>query len=262
MGVGTSLISTFMVGRLLGMHEAGLFNMAARFGQPLNLAIGAFTNAWSTIKFKARVEYERPAEFFSVTTTYATAIFVYLWVGIAIWGPETLRVLATPSFHSATGLIAIVALAYVPQALLQLLGTGVELLDDTRRVPLPSLASLLTAAALLWILVPSLGAVGAALASTLSHTILAGGNYWISRRGYAIPFNWRALAGILATGIAVGAGAVAIQGLSLGPRLAAAVALTVAFPAVALASLWMSSERGRLLSLWRRRSWVASLVQP
>jgi O-antigen/teichoic acid export membrane protein len=261
MGVGTGLISTFMVGRLLGMHEAGLYNMAGRFAQPLALALSAFTSAWSTLKFKARVEYERPAEFFSVATTLATAIFVSLWVGIALWGPEALRALATPTFHPAAGLIAFVALAYVPQALIQLLGTGVELLDDTRRVPLPSLWSLIMAVTLLSILVPRLGAVGAALATTLAHSTLAFGNYWISRRGYTIVFNWRALAGLLGTGLAVGAGAVAIQGLALGPRLTAAAALTLVYPTAAFALLWMSPDRARILSFWRRTSWGA-LARP
>jgi len=79
----------------LGLHEAGLYNVANRFALPIGFVVTALTNAWWGYKFHLFKEEKAPAQAISSVTTYTFVGLSYLWVGVSLWGPEVMQ-LFTP----------------------------------------------------------------------------------------------------------------------------------------------------------------------
>jgi O-antigen/teichoic acid export membrane protein len=198
-------------------------------------------------------EDDDPATFFRTTTTYYVAVIMYLWVGVSLWGPELVWLLTEKSYHSAAWLVAITALIPVAQGVYFMLGTGMELGEDVRSMPLVTLAGLITAVISVLTLVKPLGAAGAAIATINAFIALSVVIFILAQKRIAIPHDWPSLSSLF--GIAVAA--VVVGYLSLGlpaiERLSLAVAISLVFPFVEFAILLRSStERERMRILWSK----------
>ncbi len=122
----------YMVRRLLGLEEAGLYSIALRFALPLGFVVDAISQAWWAYKFKIFREEEDPALFFRSTVTYFLAMACTLWVGLSLWGPEGVRWLTPAHYHGAAWIVPAAALIPLTQGMYQMLGTGIELGKDAR----------------------------------------------------------------------------------------------------------------------------------
>jgi O-antigen/teichoic acid export membrane protein len=256
-GVVMGFYGDYVVREKLGLHETGLFSMATRFASPIALMTNALQQAWQPYKFKIRSEDPDPPSFFASAFTYFVAVFAYLLVGLSAWGPELLRLMTAPEFHAAGSLVWAIALMRVVQGTYPLLATGVDVGDNTRRVPIASLVSLIVLVPATMLLVPRLGAMGAALGSMLSWLAMCVSFYFISQRVYPIPYDWKSIAiicGLAAAAIGISVGA---QSSTTPWRLGVSTLLSLAFPALVWGVLGRSSaerERmGLLLIAVRRR---------
>jgi O-antigen/teichoic acid export membrane protein len=254
----------YMTGNMLGMGEAGLYNMATKFALPVGFVVNAVNSAWGPYKFQIHADDENPAAFFRTAVTfYCTGIF-YLWVGVAIWGPELLRLMTTGPFHPAAALVPMVALIPVSQGLFFMFGTGIEMSDNTRVMPLISLIGLATVVVAAFGLIPLLGMQGAALSTASGWLLMAVAAFFLAQRRFAIAYDWRTVAALLLLAAACFGLAYLCRDLAPGPRIAAAVVLSLAYPLLAIMILLRSeTERGRIHILWNRvRRQTPSAVAP
>jgi O-antigen/teichoic acid export membrane protein len=254
-GLGLSLFGQFMVGHMLGMTEAGLYSIAVKFTLPVAFVVNAVQNAWVAYKFQVHAEDEDPATFFRTAVTYYIAGIAYLWVGVSLWGPELVRLMTVESYHDAAWLVPFVGLIPVGQGLYFMMGTGMELSDNTRPFPLVSFAGLVTVVITAWRFVPWFGAVGAAAATIAGWIVVTIVIYVFSQRRFAIQYDWPTLASIgifAATAAAVGTWS---QQLPLVSRLGVAAVISLAFPLAEFGVLCRSSsERHRMRILWTKLS--------
>jgi O-antigen/teichoic acid export membrane protein len=252
-GMVMTLVGQYAVGEMLGLDEAGLYSIATRFSLPVAFVVNSVNRAWVAYKFQMHAEDDDPATFFRTTTTYYVAVIMYLWVGVSLWGPELVWLLTEKSYHSAAWLVAITALIPVAQGVYFMLGTGMELGEDVRSMPLVTLAGLITAVISVLTLVKPLGAAGAAIATINAFIALSVVIFILAQKRIAIPHDWPSLSSLF--GIAVAA--VVVGYLSLGlpaiERLSLAVAISLVFPFVEFAILLRSStERERMRILWSK----------
>jgi O-antigen/teichoic acid export membrane protein len=245
--VGLIVFGQYMVREMLGLDEAGLYNVATKFAMPVSFVVNAVQNSWAAYKFQIHAEDENPAAFFRSTFTYYIAALTYLWVGVALWGPEVVRLMTGPAFHDASLLIWATGLVPVVQGIYYMSGTGMELSNNTRPFPLVSLAGLVTVIGSAMILVPASGALGAAWATALGWGAMSAVMYYFAQRRLSIDYDWTTAAGfgLLALGF-VGAGYY-LQSSPLSLRLASAICISLAYPAIAVALLLRSrDERHRM----------------
>lgn len=254
-GLLMSLLPTYAIGPLLGLDQVGIFDIATKFTAPIMFIVNSVQNAWVPYKFQIHAKDENPAHFFRTAVTYYVAGVLYLWVGVSLWGPEMVWLMADPSYHAAAGLISLLGLVPVAQGVYFMMGTGMELSDNTRPFPLVTLAGLITAVVSIFTLVPWLGTVGAALASINSFIALTVVIFYFSQRRFRIEYDWLTLATLF--GAAVVASSIGYWALSLpaAQRLPLAIVISLVFPLIEFAILSRStSEWQRMQILWTKFS--------
>ena len=249
----------YMVRTHLGLSEVGLYNVATRFAIPIGFLSAAIQQAWTPYKFKVFAEEPNSAAFFRSTLTYHVCIFAYLWMGVSIWGPEAIRAMTNSSFHDAASLVWAVALIRAVQAFYPMLGTGLELGNDTRALPLVSFASLLTTIAASFCLMPLFGVYGAAFATTSAWLVIAAGYYILAQRQVPVSYDWKTITAVCLAAIVGVAAGQSVQQFPLWIRVAVITVLSIGFPIVVLLILWRSStERQRVEVLLARVSRITS----
>ncbi len=240
--VALALFGQYMVREMLGFNQAGLFNIASKFAMPVVFVVTAVQNSWVAYKFQIHAEDEDPKAFFRSTFTYYVAAITYLWVGVSLWGPEMVRLMTTDGFHQAALLVWAVSLVPLAQGIYFMSGTGMELSDNTRPFPLISLAGLLTVVAGAYLLIPMIGALGAALATVLGWVVMSVVMFFFARRRFAIEYDWATIGCfVLLASVCVAVGSV-LQNESLIVRLLCAIGISLAYPLATFVLLLRSRE--------------------
>jgi O-antigen/teichoic acid export membrane protein len=244
------LFGVYVVREMMGLGPAGLYAVATRFASPINFIVGSVQQSWVAYKFQVHSETDDARSFFQSTFTYYVAALTYLWVGVALWGPDVIRLMTDAPFHDAAFLIWAVGLIPVMQGFYFMSGTGLELSDNTRPMPLVSLFGLITIVVSSLLLVREFDALGAAISTSLGWLAMAIVLYTLSQRRFAISYDWPTIAwfGVMAA-LFVIAGNMA-QTLPALTRLGLIVLLSLAYPLLGLMVLLRSrDERGRMLLL-------------
>lgn len=244
--VGLALFGQFMVGKMLGLQAAGLYNIAVKVAVPLKFVVGAVQQAWVPYKFQIHAQDSDPAAFFRSATTYYVAGISYLWVGVSLWGPEVLRLMTAESFHAAALLVPFVALIPVSKGLYYMLGTGFEFTDNTKPMPLVSAAGLVVVVLGAFALIPWLGPLGAALATVAGWLVMTVAIYLLAQRRFRVRYDWFTLGACALLSSAAVALAVLAQAMPPAWRLALALVISIAYPgAILLVLLLSKTERNR-----------------
>ena len=182
---------TFFDRRLLeqyhGTAEAGLYHVGSQLAQGVALATGAFATAWGP--FSLSIQHEKDCRH-----TYAAAFIAYLMVGgvlatgLAIFAPEAIAVLTNKNYSGAADVTGILTIGVVAVGLYFVASTGMAI---SRKANSAAVAFTLAAGVLIggcFIMVPTLGRTGAAIASSLAWCVLAAWSFFGSHRLYPIPY--------------------------------------------------------------------------
>ncbi len=232
--------------------EVGVYQMGYSFGQGVKFALSAFEPAWQPFVYSQLKSAQAPTTIARVVT-YAWLGFVSLGLGVSVLGRELLVVMTpkNPAFHAAAPLIPPVALAYLFHGAFLLTSIGIGVRKQARYYPIITLLTASANIAANFLLIPRFGTLGAAWATVLSYALMAGLGLFFSQRLFPIPFESSRLLRV------AGAGLVAFllslfAPATLGPALTAKAAALLAFPALLVASGFLTpGERERLSRLAR-----------
>ncbi len=248
--VALELFGLYMVRNMLGLEAAGIYGMATKFASPVSLVVNAVEASWVPYKFHIYAEDPDPKAFFRSAMIYFSAGITYLWLGAAIWGPELLRLLMPPTYESAASMIWATTLIPAMQGAYYMAGTGFELQNKTRAMPLVSFLGLVTIAISSYLLINPLGPLGAAVATVLAWTIMSLTIFILSQQRFPIAYDWTTIWGFIAlasAGVALG---YAAQGQSLAVRIALITTLSLIYPLLSTLILLRSrEERNRVQHL-------------
>jgi O-antigen/teichoic acid export membrane protein len=248
--VGMDLFGMYMVGEMLGLAAVGIYGVATKFASPVTFVVGAVQASWVPYKFQIHAEDSDPHAFFSSSFLYYIAGLSYLWVGVSLWGPEMIRLMTTPQFHSATSLVWAVALIPVAQGIYFMCGTGIELSENTRAYPLVSFAGLVVVVASAFALVPTWGPLGAALSTVAGWLTMAVVVYVISQQRMRIQYDWTSTLMFVVLAAAFVYASIELQSQPVAMRIIAITLLSLLYPVVGFLLLYRSrTERGRMIHL-------------
>ncbi|MBX7167448.1 MAG: oligosaccharide flippase family protein [Pirellulales bacterium] len=252
MGVLLGVFGQIVVNQWLGARETGLYGMALKFSLPFAFIVNSVQKAWVPFKFQIHADDADPMGTFRGIVTYYLAGSTYLWLGVSLWGPLLLVLMTAPSYHTAAALVPITAIIPLCEGMYFMLGTGIELGDNTRAMPLVTLSGLATVMVGSLVLVPSFLGAGAACASALSWLVMATIIYLLSQRQFPIKYDWPVIGSLLLVSSAlILFNAWLSSGLGLIERSALALVLSLAYPAiVALILLRSEHERHRVRILF------------
>ena len=194
-----AFIDRIIISHALGAAQLGLYALAFKFSQAIQVVVRGFQLAWPPLAYSIRDD-EEARRAYAVVVTAFTALCGFIVVGMWLEARWIVRLLAAPEFfdsYEAIGPLALGAALYgVYLALVVILGrTG----KTEYNFPVTIVATIANVALNL-ILVPAWGIVGAGVALIASYLIVIVLIYGVSRRIFPIPWQWGRLAVVVGAG--------------------------------------------------------------
>lgn len=201
-----NFVDRIIIVRTLGLPAAGLYSLAVKFAQGVNVLVRGFQLAWPPLAYSIRDDGQARRVYATVVTWFAAAM-AFVVAGMWLLSRWIVRALAASKFFDAYEPIGLLALAAALYALYMVL---VVILGRTGRTEFnfPATgAALAVNVGLNLALVPPLGIVGAGLALVASYLVVLALMYGFTQRLFPVPYEWGRLArivlastGLVATG--------------------------------------------------------------
>ena len=247
-----NFVDRIIIVRYAGLAEAGLYSLAVKFAQAVNVLVRGFQLAWPPLAYSIRDDEEARRAYATVVTLFVAGCS-FVVVGIWLFARWIVRALAAPEFFASYEAVGLISAAVTLYALYMVM---VVILGRTGRTEfnLPAaLAALAVNVVLNLILVPAMGIVGAALALVVSYLMVIALMYFFTQRLFPVPYQWGRLARVvLAAAVLVGGGEAFVPTSGAVGFLLRAV-LFAAYPAVLFASGFFTDGE---------RAWIARLREP
>lgn len=254
-----NFVDRLIIVRSAGLAEAGLYSLAVKCAQAVNVLVRGFQLAWPPLAYSIRDDDE-------ARRTYATVVTLFVagcaFVVTAMWlfSRWILRALAAPEFFGAYKAVGLISVAVTLYALYLVM---VVILGRTGRTEFnfpAAIAALVANVALNLALVPPLGIVGAALALVASYLVVVGLMYVFTQRLFPVPYEWGRLARVVLTSAAiVGLAELVVPTSGFGGLLLRLVLLAI-YPLALFLTGFFSSEEKRWLAYLRHPGAVLASI--
>ncbi len=257
---GLNFVDRIIIVHAAGLPEAGLYSLAVKFAQGVNVLVRGFQLAWPPLAYSIRDDDEARRVYATVVTLFVAGC-AFVVTGMWLLSRWIVRALAAPEFFGSYKAIGLVATATTLYALYMVL---VVILGRTGRTEFnfPATAAALAAnIALNLALVPSLGIVGAGIALVASYIVVLALMYVFTQRLFPVPYEWGRLLRVLTVSAAlVGLGELLLptEGFT---GLALRLLFALAYPFALLATGFFTRAERRWLARLRHPSEVLSGLQ-
>jgi O-antigen/teichoic acid export membrane protein len=249
---GLNFVDRIIILRSVGAAEAGLYSLAVKFAQAVNVLVRGFQLAWPPLAYSIRDDDEARRAYAAVVTWFLAGC-AFIVTGMWLLARWIARALAAPEFFQSYEAVGLISTAVTLYALYMVL---LVILGRTGRTEFnfPATGAALAANVILnLVLVPPLGIVGAGLALVASYLVVVALMYGFTQRLFPVPYEWSRLARIVLVSAAlVGLGELLLPTDGLA-GLAGRVLLWLAYPAILLLSGFFTAEE---------RGWLAQLRHP
>jgi O-antigen/teichoic acid export membrane protein len=255
-----NFVDRLIIVRSLGLAEAGLYSLAVKFAQAVNVLVRGFQLAWPPLAYSIRDDDEARSVYATVVTLFVAGC-AFVVTGMWLFSRWIVRILAAPEFFNSYEAIGLISTAVTLYALYLVL---VVILGRTGRTEFnfpAAIGALVANVVLNLLLVPPLGIVGAGLALVASYMVVLGLMYAFTQRLFPVPYEWgRLLRVVLVVAALVGVAELLVPTSgALGLLLRAL--LFAAYPLALLATRFFTpGERRRLARLRHPSAVVASLA--
>jgi O-antigen/teichoic acid export membrane protein len=230
----------------------GLYSIAVKFAQSVNVLVRGFQLAWPPLAYSIRDNDEARRAYAVVVTLFVTAC-AFVVTGMWLFSRWIARLLTSPEFFDSYEAVGLITTAITLYALYMVM---VVILGRTGRTEfnVPAAAAALAVnVALNLLLVPSMGIVGAGLALVGSYLVVVVLMYVLTQRLFPVPYEWGRLARVaLTTTALVGLGEL-LMPTSGALGLLGRIVLFAAYPVVLFASGFFTPDE---------RQWLARLRHP
>jgi O-antigen/teichoic acid export membrane protein len=249
---GLNFVDRIIIVHAAGLPEAGLYSLAVKFAQGVNVLVRGFQLAWPPFAYSIRDDGEARRVYATVVTLF-TAGCAFVVAGMWLLSRWIVRALAAPRFFDSYEAIGLIATGVTLYALYMVL---VVILGRTGRTEFnfPAAGAALAAnIALNLALVPSLGIVGAGIALVVSYLVVLALMYGFTQRLFPVPYEWaRLLRVVFVSAVLVGGGEALLPTDGFA-GLAARVVVWFAYPLALLATGFFTDGE---------RQWLAQLRHP
>ena len=205
-----NLSDRYVIQAFDGRTAVGLYSAGYVVGLAINaLAIAPFTLAWGATYWEIAKHPGARQTIARVLTGY-TALACLGALTLSALATDAFRVLLTPAFEAGRFVTPFSAFGYVLYGMYTIVTTGLNLENQTRRIPVITVAVALVSLLLNLILVPAIGYIGAGISTLASYGLLALVSGVVSQRFYAVPWELERVGALL--GIAMALAAAALLG--------------------------------------------------
>ena len=246
-----SFIDRILVARLLGLAEAGLYALAVKISQSVNVLVRGFQLAFPPLAYSI-TDDDEARRAYSVIVTWFAVLMAFVVAAVWLTAPWIVRIFAAPDFFPAVEAVGPVAAGTALYALYMVL---LVVLGRTGRTEFnfpATVAGVVTNIGLNLLLLPELGILGAGVSLAVSYMIVLVLMYVFTQRLFPVPYEWGRLAkAIGASAVVIAAGVLLVPDDGLG-ALALRLLLLAALPGLMLLLDFFTPEERRYLALLRR----------
>jgi len=192
-----NFVDRIIIVRTVGLAEAGLYSLAIKFAQAVNVLVRGFQLAWPPLAYSIKDDDDARRAYAAVVTWFVAGS-AFVVAGMWLFSRWIVRALAAPEFFDSYEAIGLIATGVTLYALYMVL---LVILGRTGRTEFnfPATAAALVAnVGLNLLLVPSLGIVGAGLALVASYVVVLALMYGFTQRLFPVPYEWGRLARVVA----------------------------------------------------------------
>jgi len=223
-----------LVQAFVGLKEVGIYALAYTIGHAANtLCLAPFDAIWSVVVYEVSSDKDAKHVYAKIFEYFVYGLAIAL-LGAALCAKPFLKLVASPAYHEAASIVPIICLAYFLFSLHLHFCAPALLAKRTARMLPPHVLAVLVNLGGNLMLIPILGAVGAAWASVAAFAAFSLGGLIVYRRIDVVPYPfWRcglAVAGIIATFVIVDSVSSAWEGV--GARVLLAVGVCGAWAAL------------------------------
>ncbi|HEU4945032.1 MAG TPA: oligosaccharide flippase family protein [Solirubrobacterales bacterium] len=197
-----NFVDRIIIVRTVGLAEAGLYSLAVKFAQGVNVLVRGFQLAWPPLAYSIRNDNDARRAYAAVVTWFVAGC-AFVVTGMWLLSRWIVRALAAPEFFDSYEAIGLIATGVTLYALYMVL---VVILGRTGRTEFnfPATAGALVAnVALNLILVPPLGIVGAGIALVASYLVVLALMYGFTQRLFPVSYEWGRLLRVVAVSSAL-----------------------------------------------------------
>jgi O-antigen/teichoic acid export membrane protein len=255
-----NFVDRLIIVRSVGLAEAGLYSLAVKFAQAVNVLVRGFQLAWPPLAYSIRDDGEARRAYATVVTLFVAGC-AFVVTAMWLFSRWIVRALAAPEFFDSYEAIGLISTAVTLYALYLVL---VVILGRTGRTEFnfpAAIGALAANVALNLVLVPPLGIVGAGLALIASYLVVLGLMYVFTQRLFPVPYEWgRLLRVVLTVALLVGVAELLVPSAGAAGLLLR-VALLAAYPVALFGTgFFTPGERAWLSRLRHPGAVLASLA--
>jgi O-antigen/teichoic acid export membrane protein len=243
-----NFVDRIIIVRTVGLTEAGLYSLAVKFAQGVNVLVRGFQLAWPPLAYSIRDDEEARRAYAAVVTWFMAGC-AFVVIGMWLFSRWIVRALAAPEFFDSYEAIGLITTAVTFYALYMV---QLVILGRTGRTEFnfpATAAALAVNLALNLLLVPSLEIVGAGIALVVSYLVVVALMYRFTQRLFPVPYEWARLLRLLAVSVALVAIGEVLLPTAGALGLAGRIVVWLAYPVTLLAAGFFSDEERR----WLRR---------
>jgi O-antigen/teichoic acid export membrane protein len=247
-----NFVDRIVIVRSAGLAEAGLYSLAVKFAQAVNVLVRGFQLAWPPLAYSIRDDGEARRAYAAIVTWFVAGC-AFVVTGMWLLSRWIVRALAAPQFFDSYEAIGLIATGVTLYALYMVLVVILGRTDRTEFNFPATIAALVANVALNLILVPPLGIVGAGIALVASYLVVVALMYVFTQRLFPVPYEWSRLARVVIVSAAlVGFGELLLPTDGIAGLLERIV-LWLAYPAALLLGGFFTGEE---------RGWLGRLRHP
>ncbi|MGK2954385.1 MAG: lipopolysaccharide biosynthesis protein [Solirubrobacterales bacterium] len=243
-----SFVDRIIIARTLGLAEAGLYSLAVKVAQSVNVLVRGFQLAFPPLAYSI-VDDDEARRAYSAVVTWFVVVMAMVITAIWLLAPWIIRIFAAPEYFGAEAAVGPVAAGTALYAIYMVL---LVVLGRTGRTEFNFPATLAGVAAnigLNLILVPVWGIVGAAVSLVISYSIVLVLMYIFTQRLFPVPYEWLRLLKVVGSSailIAIGDTLVPDDGLA---ALAICLLLICCLPLLMILTGFFTPQEKKYLAL-------------
>jgi O-antigen/teichoic acid export membrane protein len=206
-----SSMDRWMLASMSSVEEVGIYSVAFRFASVVLFISSAFGQAWSPVAIKIRADY--PDQYPQI---YGNVLLLMLFImlaaggGVALFAGEIISLIMPTQYLASALPLAILCFGIVLQSTLQVTAIGISLERKTYLFARLMWLSAIVNFVLNYLLIPSLGASGAAWSTLISYFVLTTTYLYYTQQLHPLVLEWKRLGAFLGLGVVVGMVAVTL----------------------------------------------------
>lgn len=197
-----SLADRFIIKTFLGLESVAIFAIGYKIGSLVNLVIAPFKVAWPNFAFTT-MNKPHARKIYRDVVTFLTAGSMFVGLAVFSFRDSLINIFSSAKYGGAEQVIPWIILSTILFGLYPVLTLGPKITKKTYYlIWFPVLTALINIILSL-VFIQIFGLRGVALATFISYSILAIIGFYVSRRLYFFPLDWKRLGMILFASAAV-----------------------------------------------------------